>query len=119
MPSPGKKEPTPPRRRLPTRSTILVTPLADRFTSPIITTQTKRKLSSFSRKNGAVKRIPTPPRSASGTVFYRDPKLAPAGAPIFPDCPASGPGGSANSFVGFPNNTVTIDPVGQEAGQSG
>jgi len=52
---------------------------------------------------------------APGTVFYRDPKLAPAGAPIFPDCPASGPGGggSANSFVGFPNNTVTIDPVGQ------
>jgi hypothetical protein len=50
---------------------------------------------------------------APGTVFYRDSKLAPAGAPIFPDCPSSGSGGPANSFVGFPNNTITIDPVGQ------
>jgi Carboxypeptidase regulatory-like domain/TonB-dependent Receptor Plug Domain len=50
---------------------------------------------------------------SAGTVFYHDAKLAPSGAPVFPDCPASGPGGPANSFVGFPNNTVTINPVGQ------
>jgi carboxypeptidase family protein/TonB-dependent receptor-like protein len=50
---------------------------------------------------------------AVGTAFYRDSTLAPAGAPVFPDCPASGRGAAANTFVGFPNNAVTIDPVGQ------
>src|SRR6266576_4966026 len=50
---------------------------------------------------------------APGTTFYHDATLAPSGAPVFPDCPASGAGVPKNSFVGFPNNTVTIDPVGQ------
>jgi len=50
---------------------------------------------------------------APGTVFYHDASVAPSGAKVFPDCPASGSGGAANSFVGFPNNTVTVNPVGQ------
>src|SRR5437879_5955468 len=50
---------------------------------------------------------------APGTTFYQDATLALSGAPVFPDCPASGAGVPKNSFVGFPNNTVTIDPVGQ------
>jgi len=48
----------------------------------------------------------------AGTTFYHDAKLAPQGAPVFADCPAAGPGGQPNSFVGFANNTVAIDPVG-------
>src|SRR5437899_740512 len=45
---------------------------------------------------------------APGTTFYHDATLAPSGAPVFPDCPASGAGVPKNSFVGFPNNTVTL-----------
>jgi hypothetical protein len=50
---------------------------------------------------------------AAGTTFYHDASVAPSGAAVFPDCPASGSGGPLNSFIGFPNNTVGIDPVGQ------
>ena len=51
-----------------------------------------------------------PAPSAAGTSFFRDPTLAPPGATVFPECPASGPGGLPNTFQSFPNNSVPIDP---------
>jgi len=42
-----------------------------------------------------------------GTPFTRDPATG------FPDCPASGPGPTTGTFVGFPNNSVAVDPNAQ------
>ena len=54
----GQKEPTPLLRRLPTKSTIMATPWADRFLFPTITIQTKRRPSSSSPRNGGRRAIP-------------------------------------------------------------
>jgi len=37
----------------------------------------------------------------AGTDFYRDSNLAPANAPVFPDCPSIGPGAASNTFATF------------------
>ena len=44
---------------------------------------------------------------APGTQFQRSDSTQPN---FFPECPASGPGALSGSFVGFPNNQVTVDP---------
>ena len=63
---------------------------------------------------------------ASGDFFRTNPTgsdgnpVLPANTPVFPDCPATAkgpvftaPNGTAQSYVPFAGNQVTIDPVGQ------
>lgn len=60
---------------------------------------------------------PAIPTGQTTTTFYRDPDLAPTGTAVFPDCPATGPGATQNTFTTFANNAVatptTLDPTAQ------
>jgi hypothetical protein len=49
---------------------------------------------------------PAIPTGQTTTSFYRDPKVAPTGTTVFPDCPSTGPGATPNTFTTFGNNNV-------------
>jgi hypothetical protein len=57
---------------------------------------------------------PAIPTGQMTTSFYRDPKVAPTGTTVFPDCPSTGPGATQNTFTTFSNNSIgTPAGVGQ------